>query len=72
MVAVSLKKKQAKQREVFDPFVQVDRGSGASPEGIGLGLAVAQRFIRAVGSDLYIEDTPGGGTTMVVTMPVER
>ena len=28
-------------------------------------------FIEAMGGDLYIDDTPGGGTTMVVTMPVE-
>ena len=60
----------ADRERVFQPFQRVgDRSNGA---GVGLGLAVAQGFIRAVGSDLYIEDTPGGGTTMVVTMPVER
>jgi two-component system sensor histidine kinase KdpD len=59
----------ADRERVFQPFQRVgDRSNGA---GVGLGLAVAQGFIRAVGSDLYIEDTPGGGTTMVVTMPVE-
>jgi two-component system sensor histidine kinase KdpD len=60
----------ADRERVFQPFQRSgDRSNGA---GVGLGLAVAQGFIRAVGSDLYIEDTPGGGTTMVVTMPVER
>jgi two-component system sensor histidine kinase KdpD len=53
---------------VFRPFQRLgDRSNGA---GVGLGLAVADGFVRAVGGELRIEDTPGGGTTMVVTMPV--
>jgi two-component system sensor histidine kinase KdpD len=60
----------SERERVFRPFQRV--GDGSNGVGVGLGLAVAQGFIRAVGSDLYIEDTPGGGTTMVVTMPVER
>ena len=58
----------SERERVFQPFQRV--GDGSNGVGVGLGLAVAQGFIRAVGSDLYIEDTPGGGTTMVVTMPV--
>ena len=60
----------SERERVFQPFQRV--GDGSNGVGVGLGLAVAQGFIRAVGSDLYIEDTPGGGTTMVVTMPIER
>ncbi len=37
--------------------------------GVGLGLAVARGFVEAVGGDLDVEDTPGGGTTMVVRIP---
>jgi two-component system sensor histidine kinase KdpD len=52
---------------VFQPFQRLgDRSNGA---GVGLGLAVADGFVRAVGGELYIDDTPGGGTTMVVTVP---
>ena len=58
----------SERERVFLPFQRVgDRSNGP---GVGLGLAVAQGFIRAVGSGLYIEDTPGGGTTMVVTLPI--
>jgi two-component system sensor histidine kinase KdpD len=55
------------QRErVFEPFQRMsDAASGA---GVGLGLAVARGFTRAMGGDLTIEDTPGGGTTMVVEL----
>ena len=37
--------------------------------GVGLGLAVARGFVEAVGGQLDVEDTPGGGATMVVRLP---
>jgi two-component system, OmpR family, sensor histidine kinase KdpD len=52
---------------VFLPFQRLgDRSSGA---GVGLGLAVARGFTVAMGGELTVEDTPGGGTTMVVVLP---
>jgi two-component system sensor histidine kinase KdpD len=59
----------ADRERVFLPFQRL--GDGSKEGGVGLGLAVAKGFIEAVGGDIYIEDTPGGGTTMVVTMPFE-
>lgn len=37
--------------------------------GMGLGLAVARGLADAVGAVLSVEDTPGGGLTMVVSVP---
>jgi two-component system sensor histidine kinase KdpD len=55
----------ARQR-VFEPFQRLgDRGG----DGVGLGLAVARGFVTAMGGELLVEDTPGGGTTMVVSFP---
>jgi two-component system, OmpR family, sensor histidine kinase KdpD len=53
----------------FEPFQRLDdtRASGA---GVGLGLAIARGFVRAMNGDLVVEDTPGGGTTMVVSLPL--
>jgi two-component system sensor histidine kinase KdpD len=52
------------REEVFRPFQRlVDHGTG-----VGLGLAIARGFTEAMGGELSIEDTPGGGTTMVVTL----
>jgi two-component system sensor histidine kinase KdpD len=52
---------------VFLPFQRLgDRSTGA---GVGLGLAVARGFTVAMGGELTVEDTPGGGTTMVVVLP---
>ena len=51
---------------MFEPF---QRLGDASPGGLGLGLAVARGLAEAVGATLVAEDTPGGGLTMVLTLP---
>jgi two-component system, OmpR family, sensor histidine kinase KdpD len=57
----------AERDRVFLPFQRLgDRSSGA---GVGLGLAVARGFTVAMGGELTVEDTPGGGTTMVLVLP---
>jgi two-component system sensor histidine kinase KdpD len=58
----------ALRERVFEPFQRLgDSGNGT---GVGLGLAVARGFVRVLGGDLTIEDTPGGGTTMVIELDV--
>jgi two-component system, OmpR family, sensor histidine kinase KdpD len=59
----------ADRERVFEPFQRLDdRPSDGA--GVGLGLAVARGFTRAMGGDLTIDDTPGGGTTMVIELDV--
>ncbi|ARU50918.1 histidine kinase [Cellulosimicrobium cellulans] len=57
---------EAKER-MFESFQRLGDSGG---HGVGLGLAVARGFSRAVGATLVPEDTPGGGLTMVLTVPV--
>jgi two-component system sensor histidine kinase KdpD len=52
---------------VFRPFQRL--GDTENQAGVGLGLAVARGFVEAVGGDLDVDDTPGGGCTMVVRLP---
>jgi two-component system sensor histidine kinase KdpD len=60
---------ESTQREqAFEPFQRLGDAGRTSGTGVGLGLAVARGFTRAIGGDLAIDDTPGGGTTMVVTL----
>ncbi len=54
---------------LFEPFQRLGDGSGGSPNGVGLGLAVARGFTRAIGGDLVYEDTPEGGSTFVFSLP---
>jgi two-component system sensor histidine kinase KdpD len=59
--------KQPHREQVFQPFQRLgDRGG----TGVGLGLAVARGFVRAMEGELIIEDTPEGGTTAVVSLGV--
>jgi two-component system sensor histidine kinase KdpD len=53
---------------VFQPFQRM--GDSPNREGVGLGLAVARGLLQAMGNELVIEDTPGGGTTMVIAMKI--
>jgi two-component system sensor histidine kinase KdpD len=57
---------EAKER-VFEPFQRY--GDAPRGAGVGLGLAVARGFVEATGGTLDAEDTPGGGLTMVFTLP---
>ncbi|MEU9082891.1 sensor histidine kinase KdpD [Streptomyces sp. NPDC048357] len=58
---------EAKDR-IFEPFQR--HGDAPRGAGVGLGLAVARGFTEAIGGTLTAEDTPGGGLTMVITLPV--
>jgi two-component system sensor histidine kinase KdpD len=56
-----------KQR-MFAPFERV--GAGVRGEGVGLGLAVARGLAEAQGATVTARDTPGGGLTMAVALPL--
>ena len=58
---------RADRDRVFEPFQRL--GDSNSRGGVGLGLAVARGFVVAIGGELDIEDTPGGGCTMVIRIP---
>jgi two-component system sensor histidine kinase KdpD len=53
--------------QMFESFQRL--GDTRAGDGVGLGLAVARGLIDLVGGTLVAEDTPGGGLTMVVSLP---
>ncbi len=55
---------------LFKPF---GKTSGKSPTGeksVGLGLYICQRIISGHGGRIWLESTPGEGTTSFVSLPV--
>ncbi|MGI8418778.1 MAG: DUF4118 domain-containing protein [Nakamurella sp.] len=53
---------------MFLPFQRL--GDAPNGNGLGLGLAVARGLAEAVDATIEVEDTPGGGLTMVITVPM--
>jgi len=52
------------REEVFRPFQRLGDDHTGTGTGAGLGLAVARGFVDALGGELTIDETAGGGTTM--------
>jgi two-component system, OmpR family, sensor histidine kinase KdpD len=57
----------AERKRVFQPFCRL--GALGDSTGAGLGLAVARGLAETMGGTVEPEDTPGGGLTMVLTLP---
>ncbi|HEX8981178.1 MAG TPA: ATP-binding protein [Ktedonobacterales bacterium] len=66
----------AGEREaVFDKFYRVQRvhsswSSSRPPTGTGLGLAICASIIHEHGGRIWAEETPGGGATLIFTLPL--
>jgi two-component system sensor histidine kinase KdpD len=53
---------------LFHPFYELDR---VNPRlGRGLGLAIAKGFVTAMHGEIWLEETPGGGATFAIRLPV--
>ena len=58
----------SEERErVFEAFVRGEQGSAT---GSGLGLSISRAIVESHGGRIWIEGTPGGGTTVVFRLPV--
>jgi two-component system sensor histidine kinase KdpD len=57
----------AQRNAVFQPF---QRLHDTSAQGAGLGLAITRGFVNAIGGTLSLDDTPGGGLTATITLPL--
>jgi two-component system, OmpR family, sensor histidine kinase KdpD len=57
----------ADRDRVFQPFQRL--GDRDNHTGVGLGLALARGLTEAMHGTLVPDDTPGGGLTMILTLP---
>jgi signal transduction histidine kinase len=57
------------EHEVFEPFRRAGHPGRREIDGIGLGLAVAKRYVEQQGGRIWFEPAASGGTTFYVTLP---
>ena len=57
----------AERDRVFQPFQRL--GDRDNHTGVGLGLALARGLTEVMNGTLVPDDTPGGGLTMILTLP---
>jgi two-component system, OmpR family, sensor histidine kinase KdpD len=58
----------ALRSRVLAPFQQL--GDDRSADGVGLGLSIAHGFVRAMNGTLSFDDTPEGGLTVIIALPI--
>lgn len=57
------------QQEIFEPFV---RAADKNHRGMGLGLSIARKFVNWHGGRIWVESTPGNGSTFCVILPLRQ
>ena len=59
------------QATLFQPFTRV-RSEGTRIEGFGLGLYTAKVLVEGQGGRIWVDSTPGAGSTFSYTVPTAR
>ena len=60
---------EADRARIFERFYRVDRGRSRDQGGTGLGLSIVKHLVQACGGDVWVESTPGVGSTFSFTLP---
>jgi len=61
---------QEEIKKLFEPFNRLE--TAINRKGVGLGLLVCKRLVEAHGGRIWVESTPGHGSTFLFTIPREK
>ena len=61
---------EADQLKIFEEFNQADNSNIRKKGGTGLGLSIAKRITEMHGGQIWVESSPGKGSTFRFTVPV--
>jgi PAS domain S-box-containing protein len=62
----------ARQKKVFEPFMQVDGSTARKYGGTGLGLSISHKLVERMRGRIWLESTPGLGSVFHVQLPFEK
>jgi signal transduction histidine kinase len=62
---------EAEQAKIFEEFQQADSSITRKKGGTGLGLAIAKRIIELHGGRIWVESSPGYGSTFSFSLPTK-
>jgi signal transduction histidine kinase len=60
-----------KMDHIFKPFRQAHEGLSRSKGGIGLGLSICKKMVEMWNGQIFVESTPGNGSTFSITIPTK-
>jgi len=59
----------ARREDAFRPFVRLENSRNRATGGVGLGLTIARDVVLAHRGSVHLDDAPGGGLLVTVTLP---
>ena len=59
------------QKQIFEPFSQVESNLNREAGGVGLGLSICRRLAEAMGGEANVDSQIGEGSTFWFEIPVE-
>jgi len=62
---------QGRQKEIFQAFTQIDTSTARRHSGIGLGLAICDRLVNAMGGKISLQSELGKGTKIGFDIDLE-